>query len=86
MLDRLIHGLPDFVAIIFVPSGSELFECDFFRSRETQLRPTRGGDPDFIFLQIPLPHSDVSGVRGEIEPLLAEFQFTSATRGSSHIA
>ncbi len=86
MLDRLIHGLPGFVAIIFVPSGNELFECDFSRSRETQLRPTRRGDPDFIFLQIPLPHSEVSGVRGEIESLLAEFQFTRETRGSSYVA
>ena len=86
MLDRLIHGLPDFVAIVCVPSGNELFGCDFSRSRKTQLRPTRRGDPDFIFLQIPLPHSEASGVRDEIESLLAEFQFTRETRGASQVA
>ena len=85
ILNFIIHCLADFVAIIFVPSGNELFECDFPRSRETQLLLTRRGEPDFIFLQIPLPHSKVSGVRGQVEPLLANFQFTRETRGSSHV-
>ena len=85
MLDRLIHRLPNFIAIAFVPTGNQLFECDPSRSRETQLRTARRGNPDFIFFQIPLPHSEIGGVRREVESFLADFQFTGETRSPSHI-
>src|SRR5262249_18026412 len=64
--DRVIHCLPDFLAILCVPSGNELFKCDPSRSGETQLCTARWAHPDFIFLQIPLPHCEFGGIRGEI--------------------
>ncbi len=85
MLDRLIHSLLDFLTIVFVPSGNQLLECNPSRDRETQLCAARRRDPDFILLQVPLPHSEVGGVRGEIESLLADFQFVGETRGWSHV-
>src|SRR5262245_19421830 len=85
LLDRVIHGLPDFVTIAFVPTGNQLFECDPSSRRKTQLRTARRRNPDFILCQIPLPHSEVSGVRGEVESFLADFQFTGETGTPCHI-
>src|SRR5215468_7374677 len=76
LFDRVVYGLPDFVAIVFVRTGNQLFECDPSSRRKTQLDTARRGNPDFIFFQIPLPHSDVGGVRREVESFLAGFQFT----------
>src|SRR4029434_4063622 len=62
LLDRVDHGLPDFVAIAFVRTGNQLFKSDPSSRRKTQLRTARRGNPNFIFFQIPLPHSEVGGV------------------------
>src|SRR5262245_28024163 len=85
-VDRLIHCLPDSLAIFRVPAGNQVFECNPSGSRETQLSTPPGRDPDLIFLQIPLPHSEIRGVRGEVESLLANFQFTREMRRSNDIA
>src|SRR5262249_310757 len=74
ILDAVMRWLPDFGAIVRVRTGNELFKCDPSKGRKTQLSTARARNPDFIFLQIPLPHSEIGGICGQVESLLANFQ------------
>src|SRR4029079_3429026 len=73
ILDCSTHRVPNFVAIVSVPSGNQVLKGDPSGNRETQLSTARRRDPDFILIQIPLPHSELGGIRSQIESLLNNF-------------
>src|SRR6266487_2646257 len=60
VFDRIPKCLSDFIAIIRMPSGNEVFECDLSGKREAQLSTARRRDPDLILAQIPLPQPEIS--------------------------
>src|SRR5947208_803818 len=45
VFDRIPKCLSDFIAIICMPSGNEVFECDLSGNREAQLGTTLPRDP-----------------------------------------
>src|SRR5262245_31939600 len=66
-------------------SASEAIEVELLRWCEAKEGAPFVCDPNFIMDNIPLPHSESGGVGGQIESLLAYFQFTRETRCSSHV-
>src|SRR5205809_6204646 len=55
VFDRIPKYLSDFIAIIRMPSGNEVFKCDPSGNRKAQLGTPLRRDPDLILAQIPLP-------------------------------
>src|SRR5262249_3567488 len=80
ILDGVMHCLPDFVAIVRVRTRNELFKCDPSKGRKTQLSTARARNPDFIFLQIPLPHSEIGGSSGMFVLLIVNSKFAGQRR------
>ena len=65
--------------------ASKTVEIQFLRGVEAKHGAAFVRDPNFIMDNVPLPHSEIGGVGGQVESLLAYFQFTRETRCSSHV-
>ena len=60
--DRILHGLPDSIAIIGMHSGKNVFQLDLRGPRQSQESTARFRAPEFIFVGIPLPQSKIGRV------------------------